>query len=501
MNTETTPNTATTVDFAALWQVARILIPAGLTTALFDFLFWDGYLGASVGVFFAGVGLLLFLQHRSRPRLRTWLIALLLAATSLQSAIALSLSNLIAAGALTLALAGDVFQPQLTALWARVSEALFGLITAPFRWMGLGATAARGLSSVRAGTPDLSARAVFLMKMLLPSLALLAVFGAIFATGHAVFGDLLKRADNTLFNFWLHLDITPLRVASWALVATAALGLFHGMRAPESPRWWTRLLPRIPRADARLATWQTALALLAVNALFCMVNTLDAIFLWAQSTPPAGINASEFLHSGVNNLIIAVILSAAIIAGMFQQSDAIASNRWLKALAHLWGLQNFVLLAGVLRRLMFYTDAYHLTEKRVYVGCFLALVAVGFVLLAWFVQKRHSFNWLLGRNALATFALFFALQFADVAGWVAHVNVARWEQGKSLDIDYLANLGPTAWPELIHVARSPRNASTAAAAQNHLKALISEYRPIDWRAYQWQRDQGYRQLFTYLANP
>jgi hypothetical protein len=203
----------------------------------------------------------------------------------------------------------------------------------------------------------------------------------------------------------------------------------------------------------------------------------------------------------VNNLIAAVVLSAVIIAGMFQQSDATANNPWLKRLAHLWVLQNFLLLAGVLRRLMLYTFAFQLTEKRVYVACFLALVAAGFLLLAWFVQKRRSFNWLLGRNAFAIFVLFFTLQFVDVAGGVAQYNVARWEQKADLDLDYLASLGPTAWPELIHVARSRRNAAIAANARQRLLGLAAEHRAPDWRAYQWQRENGYQQISAYLRNP
>jgi len=410
------------------------------------------------------------------------------------------LSNILAASTLTLALAGEVFQPQLRGLWARTAEVLFGSLSAPMRWLGLSTRTTEVLTSVR-DSMDLTGRAVFAFKMLLPAAVLLAVFGSIFATGHAVFGDLLQRASQAVIDFWSNLNITPLRVVFWGLFATAALGLFHGTRAPEAPRWWTKTVPRFTRADPRLGVWQTVMALLAVNVLFCFVNTLDAMFLWHKSAPPAGVNAAEFVHSGVNSLIAAVILSAVIIAGMFQQSDPAGSNGWLKALAHFWVLQNFVLLASVLRRLMFYTDASSLTERRVYVACFCALVAAGFLLLAWFVQRRRSFNWLLGQNVVATFVLFFILQFADVAGGVAHYNVARWEAGAALDVDYLADLGPTAWPELIHVARTSRNPAVAANARQMLLNMAATHKPEDWRAFQWQTESGYRQISDYLRKP
>ncbi len=502
MNPDTTPKPDVfALDATALPDLARVVLPVTLTTALADFLFWDGHLGLSVGVFFAGLGLLLFFHHRQKPGLRTCLIALLLSATCVQSAIALSLSNFFAATALTLALAGEVFHPQLGGLWPRLSETLAGLLTAPARWIGVAETTERGVDWLRSGESDLAGRAGFVIRMLIPTFILLAIFGAIFAAGNAVFGDMLSRANQSVADLWKNLNVTPLRVFWWLFLATAALGLFYNTQAPEKPRFWTLTLPRFARKDARLATWQTAAALLAVNALFCMVNTLDAIFLWGHGALPAGVNPSDFVHSGVNSLIAAVVLSAVVIAGMFQQDDATTGNRWLKRLAYLWVLQNFVLIGGVLWRLMQYTRTFHLTEKRIYVVCFLALVGVGFLLLAWFVQKRKSFNWLLGSNAVATVALFFVLQFTDVAGWVARTNVARWEKGASIDIEYLANLGPTAWPELIRVARSTRNANTAGNAKQALQSLIHEIKPTDWRAYQWQKAEGARRFSAYLANP
>jgi hypothetical protein len=503
-----TPSTPTPGAIPAiasfLRQFAAILIPVGLATALADFLFWGGQFGLSVSVFFAGLVLLILARHRGRLRVRTVLFALLLAATCVQSALALSLSNILAAVALALALAGEVFQPQLAGMWARTSEAIYGVLSAPKRWLDVHVLVERGVASVRSGVPNLGSNVAFLIWVLVPAGGLLLIFALLFTSGNAVFGDLIQRANHAFLTFWENLNVTPLRVVWWGVVATLALGVFHGTRAPSNPRWWTRLMPRVPRADAQLATWQAALALLAVNALFCVVNTLDAVFLWGDSALPADVNRSEFVHAGVNNLIVAVVLSAVIIAGIFQQEDRAANRPWLKRLAHLWVLQNFLLLGGVLRRLQFYTQDYHLTEKRVYVGCFLVLVAVGFLLLAWFVQKRRSFNWLLGRNAVAVLVLFFVLQFADVAGAVARYNVARWErkEGAALDLEYLASLGPTAWPELIHVARATRNRETAATANQLLHNLFDEPRATDWRAYQWQRAVGFRQLDAYVAaNP
>src|SRR5262245_42880487 len=131
MNT-TTAETAS--PSATLRRVVAVLAPVCATTALTDFLFWRGGMGLSVGVFFAGIAAMLLALLRQRPRLRLFVVLALLLASCVQSAIEISLSNILASVALTVALAGEVFQPHLAGLWARISEVAFGFLTAPFRW-------------------------------------------------------------------------------------------------------------------------------------------------------------------------------------------------------------------------------------------------------------------------------------------------------------------------------------------------------------------------------
>ena len=146
----------------------------------------------------------------------------------------------------------------------------------------------------------------------------------------------------------------------------------------------------------------------------------------AHAKLPEGVTLSEFVHSGVSSLIFATLLSAVVLTTMFQQSIEIVRSRGLKALALLWIVQNLVLIAGVFRRLSLYVEGYQLSEQRIYVGCFLLLVTTGFGLLAWHVARDGSLRTLIFRNVLAIFALFFVLQFPDVAGYVARSNVNQW---------------------------------------------------------------------------
>lgn len=491
--------TAETTPVPALRRLALVLVPVSAMTILSDFLFWGSEAGVSVGIFFAITGLMLLACLSERPKGRTLAVFAALLACCVQSAIEVSLSNVLASIALTLALAGEVFQPHLAPLWARVSEVLFGLASAPARWLGIAPLATRVALDARLPGFSLAGGAARAVWVLAPALLLLAVFGTIFAASNAVFGEIAMRFERNTLEWFSRLDLSFSRMLFWALVSTLALGIFHGTRAPDSPRWWTRTLPRLPRPDHRLALWQSGAVLLALNGIFFVVNTIDAVYLWfGDGQLPKGVNHSEFVHAGVNGLIAAVVLSAIIIAGLFQQEDRVVGGRWTKLLAHAWVLQNVVLIAGVFLRLKLYVGEHMLTEKRVYVGCFLALVTAGFFILARFVEKRRSFNWLLGRNALATVALFFALQFPDVNTWIARYNAQRWIAGEArwVDLDYLASLGSGAWVPLAEIGRSTREPAVARSARFLLGASVEQdavsQASADWRAWQWRAEQRRR---------
>ena len=495
-------NTATVAPlaFPALRRLTQVLAPVALTTALADLMFWSGHWGISIGLFFGGLGIIILTRHgRTRPSATTIITTALLALSVVQSAVQTSLSNAIACAGLMLALAGSVFHPQLKTMWPRVSEICFGLVTAPMRWFRVGATATESLVEARLPGFNIAAFITKAAWVFGPAVVLLLIFTVVFASGNSLFAEFLNTLADRTSNTWDFLDLTPARVFLWGLISTVALGLFHGTPAPDSPRWWTRTLPRIPRPDFNLAALQSGAVLVALNVLFFVVNTLDGLYLWKHNTLPVGIHRSELVHSGVNATMVAVILSAILIANIFQQDDRTADRRWLRWFSHFWVLQNMALIASSFLRLKFYTHDYMLTEKRIYAGCFLALVAVGFLLLLWFVGKRNSFNWLLGTNALATFALFFLLQFANVAAFVAEYNFGRWERDRTtLDISYMAALGPGAWPTLLRVAASSRD-HVAQEARGHLEVLAAIEHDTDWRATQLRREHSLADIRTALG--
>lgn len=501
MNTVTAPaDSIAQTDARALRTLGSIVF----VTLLGDQLFWRAEPGISLGLFVLVLGLLLAVSRSGSAR-KMWLPGSLLIASCAQTAIETSLSNFIVLSVLLVALMSAAFFHALPATESRFIESALSLLKAPARWFPFGKAVldsplAASTSTIVAG--DNVARG---LRIVIPGLLLCTVFAFVLSSGNAMLGHLFTRFADQLIHWLLHFDFSPARFTLWAVFATLALGLLWPGVVRNLTRSWTLSLPRWQRPHRREALWQSGFALIALNALFFTANTIDAIYLWKSATLPPDVNPSAYLHAGVWSLILAVVLSAVVLAGMFQQQEDVSRTRVLKGLGLFWGIQNLALIAGVLLRLKLYVEVWQLTEKRVYVGFFLLLVTCGFLSLAWSIMHGRGLHWLISRNLIATFALFFALQFPDVTGAVARYNVVRWEREprRGLDLDYLVSLGPNALPSLVRVAKNSREPWIAAQARDRANSIAVVEAELlkerDWRSWQMRREAGIAAVLTHAA--
>jgi hypothetical protein len=187
---------------------------------------------------------------------------------------------------------------------------------------------------------------------------------------------------------------------------------------------------------------------------------------------------------------------------LFQQDRSVTASRAIRGLAGLWIAQNILLIINIARRVGIYIDDYHLSVLRLHLILFLALVCVGFGLLALRILRHYSLGWLIRANLAAVFVLFAALQFWDTRKLVAEYNFERalGDRGKSLDTYYLAQLGPSAWPTLQEASTSKLSSAQRANAAAALASIaVEEQRRAareDWRDFRWSRNQLRRGLLA-----
>ena len=468
--------------------------------AVSDFLFWGtGPGGTAFALFLVVVALAFTASAQRRSRLLP-LLLVLNGAAAVQAVLEFKPSTAFVSSVLLLAIVGEAHF-DLGAVSARWFSALLAALF-PFRafghlrGVGRAAQAARAEGRIRG---DLILRAI---QAGVPAFLLAVVFSACFANGNAIFHKISSDLFSRLFDWLAHIDLSFGRFVFWAVVFTGSLSLLRPARSRIVEWAAGRSLPRWQRADEALGRWQSIAILVVLNALFFSVNTIDVVYLWSHATLPAGVNPSEFLHEGVTSLILAVIASAVVLVLLFQQRLAVGC-RLLQWLASAWVLQNIVVIAGVFLRLKLYVDDFQLTLLRVGVALFLLLVVTGFGLLTVYFWRDEGLGWLCKTNALATFLLFFFVQFADLGGAIANYNVGRYlADGKHRpDVEYLASLGHDAWPALIQLSHRDPKYSGLADALNAASEGAKTELTLGWRGWELRPTQHSRELLEHLGQP
>jgi hypothetical protein len=484
-------------------ELRYLLLSLAAVTALADFCLWRDRPGLSVGLFAIGVaGIILANRPGMRWTARAACIAALLCGAAVESAVDLCFSNGLVLLTLILALAGETFYDSLHSGWSRWSEALWTMVKTPGRWLWMAIELARRTRRIGPMPPGTFRKVARALWIVVPGLVVTLIFAAILCKGNALFAKFTDYWVEGAWNLVLRLPLSFPRFCFWGFVAWVALPLLRPSPAPQRERLWTKEIPRLPELTATgTARLQSAVTLALLNALFCCVNTIDAVYLWARQALPADVSYSAFVHHGVASLIMAALFSAILLAGIFQQARSVSAWLPLRLLGLLWIGQNLLLLAGVYLRVKLYVDAFDLTVTRVNLVFFLALVAIGFVLLAIHVCRQRALGWLLNANILATFFLFYAVQFLDTAGFVARYNVNLWlsHETQKLDLPYLESLGPPAFEAIESIAQSETEPEADDAADYIVTARARARWKLDgtpWESWQLRERQAERNLLT-----
>ena len=501
------PIPATPPALAEGERLRPTLLAAGALTVLGDFLLWNHTPGLALAIYCAVVAVAMLVRRgRAALQARVLVPAALLLASAVQTAVEMSFTNLAVITALFAILMGELCFPQLRAGWARWSESFIAWLAGMGRWAWVVGALNEQPPSKPGTQRKVGENFARLFRIGLPAVVLLTVFAVVFSSGNRIFAEYLGRFGGRFQDWFLSFDFSILRILFWIFLATLSLVFIRPRTGAAVPRAWAQSLGEWRRSDAGVAFWQSVMILFALNALFFAVNTIDVVYLWMHTAVPEGMNGKQFLHEGVNSLITATVLAGIVLSVLFQQSGEVTQSRALKGLAFAWIAQNLVLIAGVYFRLKLYVDTEEMTAKRVYVACFLLLVTLGFIFLCAHVRRGRGASRLIWRNTVATFVLFFVLQFLDVIGWVCRYNVERGPkrgEGPGFNIAYQLNLGPNAWPVLLRAAETLPAGEVREDLRLGLRevARIQHGRPwaADWREWQFRTDRKEHALFDWAA--
>jgi hypothetical protein len=459
--------------------VSKAVLAAALVT-LADWLFFWQSVGSTLALFTA---VLLTALAATQPALRrsraAWAaIGIALAATAAlgddPSPLALALFWSAASLAVLLPRAqgfDDAWRWALRLAWHIVRSVFGPLLDLPVL---------RAARRRRGGGAGLAARLPLLVMPALGS----ALFIALFAAANPLISNALSRISlATLFG-----GISAIRIVFWLSIGFPIWALLRPRPLVLRPRRQADPDFALPGVSLPSVT----LSLLAFNLVFAVQNGLDLAFLWSGAALPEGMTLAEYAHRGAYPLIATALLAGLFVLVTLRPGSPLAASRPVRRLVYLWIAQNVLLVASTALRTLDYVDAYSLTRLRIAALIWMALVAVGLVLICWRIAARRSGAWLINANAAAALAVLLACSFVDLGAVAARWNVRHAREaggrGAALDLCYLHDLGPSALLPLIELESRPLPAPTRERAAWVRNVILDRLEPAqaDWRGWTYR---------------
>jgi hypothetical protein len=296
----------------------------------------------------------------------------------------------------------------------------------------------------RRGTIPLRSKAFVLILPLIGSV----VFLSLFAQANPLIGDVLARVA-----IWPEFDfLTVVRGIFWCVILTA---MWSVLRPSRFTLWPAHQGTGGDFALPGVSIGSVTLSLLAFNLIFALQNGLDLAFLWSGAPLPDGMTLAEYAHRGAYPLIATALLAGLFVLVTLRPGAATAASRPIRLLVTLWIAQNLLLVASTMLRTMDYVEAYSLTMLRIAALIWMALVALGLVLICYRLLRGRSGAWLINANLLAAALVLAGCAWVDLGAFAATWNVRHAREaggaGAAIDLCYLNELGPSALAPLIEL--------------------------------------------------
>lgn len=248
-----------------------------------------------------------------------------------------------------------------------------------------------------------------------------------------------------------------------------------------------RLAARLPDAEPALpgtSLPSVLIALVLFNIIFAVQNGLDIAYLWSGGALPAGMTQTEYVHRGAYPLIVTALIAGVMALAMLRPGSASERHPLARRLVTLWVAQNLILVASSALRTIDYIESSMLTAWRIAALAWMALVALGLVLICWRILAGRSARWLINCNALAAAVVLMICTFVDLGAVAAVWNVGT-RTPRNIDLCYLHDVGDGALIPLIRLEQRPMDPITRDRVRYVRQQLFADLRtaqadPTDW---------------------
>lgn len=470
------------------------LAMALLLAALADWLFYGQRIGLSLAIFAAAVACASLLANHATLDVRRAAVAGVVVALGLVPVLEElnTLSFLILAAALVIALLLAT-NPETTGLADRARALRNLVLLGPFRFF----PDALQVFDMPAFTRGI---ALWLLPAVLGT-----VFVALFAAANPVIEQWVSLLDpKVIFEY-----VSVWRLLFWTSVLALIWPFIHvRWRRRKSPTAVTVEAPEpepiAPFVSAEFLGPSTVLrSLILFNLLFAAQSILDGIYLWGHVALPVKVTYASYAHRGAYPLIATALLAAAFVLVAMRPGGPAEKSSVLRALVYLWVGQNVLLVASSILRLDLYVDIDMLTYWRIAAFIWMALVALGLILIVARIVLSRSNRWLVGANLIALTIVLYGCSLMNFDAFIADYNLTHSSEmsgkGVTIDANYLLTLGPQALPALDKVIAQRPGDDCLARRRDRL--VEAQRLDMAWRAWGYRSWRLQRRLDARAKSP
>lgn len=284
----------------------------------------------------------------------------------------------------------------------------------------------------------------------LVSVPLLLIFGALFSQADAVFAQWFK--DLFSFNYAFPAEFGPRVVRT--IIFTLYLASLLYVVFDNDYTLGTNIYS-VKKFDTTIV----ATILTLVNVLFLLFVFIQVRYLFGSSSfvLENGLTFADYARAGFFQLTAVLVLSGCLLALLYRSFSAHGHDKLGTILKVLLIVQVEIIAISALRRMNLYQDEYGYTTLRLYVEWFIYFVMILFVAFAVSVIRQVNFRKLFFGALIYGVVAFAVVGSINVDRMIAEQNIARFYQGKKIDIDYLVTLRADAMPLLVDFSNNNPN--------------------------------------------
>ncbi len=416
---------------------------------VFNYLFFDKYVGISVFIFgVLAIAVTALLSARIGSAYRSavpYAVAALcfMAMVAIRDSEFLTFLNIVASLGLLLLAAQEMQKKRVSDF--KILDYIVTVVTIPFRILS------RFIASVLfISRPSGSSSGAVIKKVLVGivmAIPFLLFFGILFMSADAAF----KQFVDSIFQFHIPENIFAQGVII-AVITAACLGIFVYLFNIPARKGEENTRELGFKKEAAHRSVEVSVFLWLIAGLFALFLIFQIAYLFggALTISQENFTYAEYARKGFWELLVVSFFTLLVLLVMDMYTKTKSSRlSWFIFPGFVLVVETLVIVASAFKRLMLYQEAYGLTTLRLYVLGFIIFLALVFVVLAFKLVREKEDRFFAFSTLLLMIGFLAVFNVINPDAFITQKNIDRFEKIGKIDLHYIGTMSADAVPPLL----------------------------------------------------